>query len=120
MISEIDIHDWDEINIPKAYSDLDDLDGLTHPDGRGERADKYFNSVKKFIESVELLRDKQIKSVPALFRPISALEASQKILTKYQNGFTKEVSYPKLSDGCCHRTVTERCSDCIHKKGIDG
>ena len=57
-ISEIDIRDWDRIDIPKTEKALMEFD---------------WNELASFIKQVEQLRDKQIKeatkNVAALFKP---------------------------------------------------
>lgn len=57
-ISEIDIRDWDKIDIPKTEKALMKFD---------------WNELASFIKQVEQLRDKQIKeatkNVAALFKP---------------------------------------------------
>ena len=57
-ISEIDIRDWDRIDIPKTEKALMEFD---------------WNELASFIKQVETIRDKQIreatKNVAALFKP---------------------------------------------------
>lgn len=62
MISEVDIRDWDRI-------DIDGAKEVLKRDGRIERGYAFF---EHFVNQVELLRDKQIKemnkNVAALLR----------------------------------------------------
>ena len=64
MISEVDIRDWDKIDFKKIKDVMEDGTYMT------ER-----QYVWDFIEQVEALRDKQIKSlakqIPAVFKPIN-------------------------------------------------
>ena len=64
-ISEVDIRDWDRIDIPRAKLELEHL---------GEWGSYVaYTELNKFFKELELLRDKQIKAatkqIPALFKP---------------------------------------------------
>jgi peptide deformylase len=64
MISEIDIKDWQHINIDKAKKNLENLNYAAYCISFEED----YQNLKLFIESVELLRKKQVKQIPALFK----------------------------------------------------
>jgi predicted oxidoreductase (fatty acid repression mutant protein) len=64
MISDVDIKDWESINIQRAEHSLNNL---THAVGSVVFYEDLYN-LKKFIKEVELLRRKQVQQVPALFK----------------------------------------------------
>lgn len=64
MISEIDIRDWDNVDINEAKTQLRTLGHALHNDVFLEE----YNYLVKFINSVELIRKKQVKQIPALFQ----------------------------------------------------
>lgn len=71
MISEVDIRDWEKIDIQKAKEVVDDLDDFARMD-KGVEAVGAIKFMQDFFQQLELIRDKQLKAaqsrVPALFR----------------------------------------------------
>lgn len=64
MISDVDIKDWEHIDVKRAE---ESLNSLTHAVGSAVFYDDLY-MLKKFIKEVELLRRKQLQQVPALFK----------------------------------------------------
>lgn len=64
MISEIDIRDWEKLDVKAARDSLGDLSAGIHSDVFLDD----FNNVLSFINQVELLQRKYVKQVPALFK----------------------------------------------------
>lgn len=62
MISEIDIRDWDKVDIKSAKTDIQLAEEL------GDFSPDFFNDLKYFVEQVELIQKKQVKQVAALFK----------------------------------------------------
>lgn len=69
MISEIDIRDWDNIDVQAAKQDLQDVTDLWLVDAIEIPAMK-LNHLKTFIENVESLKKKNTKQVPRLFQKL--------------------------------------------------
>lgn len=66
MISEVDIRDWDHIDVKRAREALENVDdcmrmGPVHAFGA-------YNFLKQFFDSVEQIQQKQVKQVAALLR----------------------------------------------------
>lgn len=59
MINEIDIRDWDKIDVEAARQELESTQGQY---GVG------FQYLWDFIDQVELIQKKQVKQVAALFK----------------------------------------------------
>ena len=63
MISEVDIRDWEHVDVNEAKTQLRNLGHALHNDAFLDE----FNYLVRFINSVELIRKKQVKQVPVLF-----------------------------------------------------
>ena len=61
MISEVDIRDWDKIDVKAARDQLDHVSANTG---------FYMNEIDNFITQVELIQKKQVKQIPALFKGV--------------------------------------------------
>lgn len=64
MISEIYIRDWDKIDVNEAKTSLQNLGQAIHND---VFLDDY-NNIVKFLNEVELIRRRQVKQIPVLFK----------------------------------------------------
>lgn len=67
MISEIDIADWEKIDIVAAKEALDNMEDFSMM-GCSVNPIGAYCVLEKFIKEVELLQKKMIKQVPALFK----------------------------------------------------
>lgn len=67
MISEVDIRDWEKVDIAAARESLQQLDVGYDVTVDGYRA-AYVNTIEYFINQVELIQKKQVKQIPALFK----------------------------------------------------
>lgn len=67
MISDVDIKDWEHIDVARAH---ESLNSLTHAAGSAVFYDDIY-MLKKFIQEVELLRRKQVQQIPALFKKVN-------------------------------------------------
>jgi len=46
--------------------------------------------------------------------------ANNEMWRKYMNSQSATIIYDKMSDGCCHKTVQERCQDCSFREENNG
>lgn len=67
MISEVDVRDWDKIDVVRARAVLEDMDDLSRMNMGVVPVDQY-KFFKEFIDSVEAIQKKQVKQVAALLR----------------------------------------------------
>lgn len=75
MISEIDIKDWEHLNIPKAKEAAQKLKDRVWPytNDYTEVAEEFI----KFVESVELLSKRGVKQVPALLKAWDVINGAE-------------------------------------------
>lgn len=66
MISEVDIKDWEHLNIPKAKEAAQKLKDRVWPYTHDYTA--VAEELNNFIQAVELLSRKGVKQVPALLK----------------------------------------------------
>ena len=64
MISEVDIRDWDRVDIPQAKVALDNFDDYARMSGIEPIGPLFV--LNQFIQHVEEIKKKQTKHIPAL------------------------------------------------------
>lgn len=67
MISEVDVRDWDKIDVVRARAVLDDMDDLSRMNVGVVPIGQYA-FFKEFIDTVETIQKRQVKQVAALLR----------------------------------------------------
>lgn len=66
MISEVDLRDWEQVSPIQAKKALENLDDYSRMAGITPIG--AYNTLKEFIEQVERIQQKQVRSVAALLR----------------------------------------------------